>query len=84
MNITNLRLIAFSTCIFAVFLFIIDGLYIHNGQQFDGMGLISTFILPPIGIISVIAARKRSGSILDKMLIVMNLAAFFSFLFSCL
>ncbi|MGG3283406.1 hypothetical protein [Paenibacillus solani] len=72
------RIIALVTFAITVVLVIIDGFFLHYGSPFDGYGLASTFVLPPIGCIASVISVKKTGSKLDVALILMNVFAFFS------
>ncbi len=77
MGTRSLRNIALLAFCMAVILFIIDVLFVFYDSWFDGAGIISTFILPPIGIRSAVLAYRRSDSRIDGLLILANLFAFF-------
>ncbi|MBW7453747.1 hypothetical protein ACFOLF_25515 [Paenibacillus sepulcri] len=71
--------IAMGTFLAAIILFLVDGLFIDYHQRYDGLGILSTFIFPPIGIVCAGLAYKKTGSALDMTLIGLNSIAFLSF-----
>ena len=72
------RSISIGTFLISIILFMIDGLFVHKGP-FNGIGILSTGILPPIGIIFAIIAINKTGSLKDNILIILNVIAFLSF-----
>ncbi|MBN3526528.1 hypothetical protein [Paenibacillus apiarius] len=79
MNPPNMRSVAIGAFLAAVILFMIDGWFVRYDQWYDGIGLLSTFIFPPIGIIAASIALKKTGSMKDKILILLNAIGFFLF-----
>ena len=78
-NPINLRVIAMITFLLAIILFLLDGFYFDHSQWFDGIGLISTFILPPVGIIVSYIQLRKSNSKYDLILIILNVIALLTF-----
>lgn len=77
---TSNRIIVFRTLSSTLFtltviLFIID-LFLHSGDKFDGIGLLSTWVLPPIGLFLTGAVYHKTGSKQDIFLLVLNGIAF--------
>ena len=70
----NIAVIAF--CM-AVLLFIIDTLFVFDESWFNGAGIISTFVLPPVGILSAVLAYRKTDSRIDGVLIFSNIFALF-------
>ncbi|NIK79612.1 hypothetical protein FHS15_004773 [Paenibacillus castaneae] len=79
MQVKKMRFIAIATSMAALILFAIDGFWIHTGELFDGLGLLSSFILPPIGIVFAILAVNKTGSMRDMVLILLNVFALLLF-----
>lgn len=75
------RIISIITFILAVIFFWVDGLFIHYEHNYDGYGLMSSFILSPIGIVLASLAIRKTNSGVDIILLVLNLIAFFQFAF---
>lgn len=73
----------FAFCM-AVLLFIIDTLFVMDDSRFNGAGIISTFVLPPVGILSAVLAYRKTDSKIDGLLILANIFAlfiYFAFMF---
>ncbi|MGE7828871.1 hypothetical protein [Paenibacillus sp. NPDC093718] len=78
MKIQAGRAIAIATLAITVLLVLIDGFFLYYGDPLDGIGLASTYILPPIGAISSFLSYRKAGFNKDLALIIMNVFAFFS------
>ena len=72
------RTISIGTFTISLILFIIDGSFVHRGY-FNGIGILSTFILPPLGIVLAIIALNKTGYWKDMVLLWLNVIAFLSF-----
>lgn len=70
------RSISIFTCILPIILFTIELLYVRDGHWFHYYGLLSTFLLPPIGIVLSIRSYGRNDSKFDLLLIFLNVLAF--------
>ncbi|AOZ94376.1 hypothetical protein [Paenibacillus crassostreae] len=79
MILTKSRSIAIGTFALTIILFIVDGFLIHSNQWFDGIGIMSTNVIPPIGIVCATVSLKRTGSNKDIVLITINTIALFLF-----
>lgn len=75
----KLRFISGATFIVTLALFCIDGLFIHYGQFLDGIGIKSTLILPPLGLLAVYFAQKKDHTKTDTTLIILNIFALLLF-----
>ncbi|AIQ45186.1 hypothetical protein R70723_04200 [Paenibacillus sp. FSL R7-0273] len=60
-------------------LLITDLFFIFYDHPLDGVGILSTFILPPAGILFGLSAYKMTRSRKDIILILLNAAAFVSY-----
>ena len=78
MILTKYRWVPIITIILSVFLVILDKFVIHD-RSLDGFGIVSTFVLPPLGIIFAAISFKKTASNRDIALIVINLLIFLSF-----
>ncbi|WP_169084226.1 hypothetical protein [Paenibacillus sp. PL91] len=79
MNPKKSRFIAIGAVISTVILFTLDGFFVHHGHWFEGLGILSSFIIPPIGVIFAVIALKKTDATRDIMLIFLNIIAFFLF-----
>ncbi|WP_342552742.1 hypothetical protein [Paenibacillus sp. FSL R7-0652] len=79
MSSNKLRVVSGAAFLAAVVLFCMDGLFIHYDQFLDGIGIKSTFILPPIGLLAVYFAQKRGHTKTDTTLIIFNILALLLF-----
>ncbi|MFB5268613.1 hypothetical protein ACE41H_17770 [Paenibacillus enshidis] len=79
-RITVFRMISVILFTLTSVLFIID-LFLHSDDRFDGIGLVSTLILPPIGFLLAGAAFKKTGSKKDVLLLILNGIAFLTMFF---
>ncbi|MEI2397096.1 hypothetical protein [Paenibacillus phytohabitans] len=84
MNARLFRNIAVITFCVAVLLFIIDTVFVFDDSWFNGTGIISTFVLTPVGILSGVLAYRKTESRIDGLLIFANISAlfiYFAFMF---
>lgn len=79
MSAATLRLMAWGTFIVVVLFILVDGFVLHAGQRYDGIGLLLTFILPPIGLACTYITSKINNSGSYMALYVMNILALLSF-----
>lgn len=75
---TIYRWLSIVSIILSVFLVVLDIVVIHN-PSLDGFGIVSTFVLPPLGIIFAAISFQKTVSNKDIALIVLNLLIFISF-----
>ncbi|EPY05685.1 hypothetical protein PAALTS15_19193 [Paenibacillus alvei TS-15] len=75
---TIYRWLSIVSIILSVFLVVLDMLVIHD-PSLDGFGIVSTFVLPPLGIIFAAISFQQTASNKDIALIVLNLLIFLSF-----
>lgn len=60
------------------FILFVSDLFLHSGDYFDGIGLLSTWVLPPIGFVLAGTAFNKTRSKKDILLLVLNGIAFHS------
>ncbi|OBZ10147.1 hypothetical protein [Bacillus sp. FJAT-26390] len=70
-------MIAIGTVVITIILFVLDGLFVHDGHWFDNFGISATFIIPPIGIVFAILALRKTDSNTDLWLVMLNIFVFF-------
>jgi hypothetical protein len=70
-------MIAIGAFVVTIILFAVDGFFVHYDSWFDNVGILATFIIPPIGIVFAILALRKTDSNTDLMLVMLNIFAFF-------
>lgn len=79
-KITVFRYISTMLFIITLFLFVID-LFVPNNSFFSGIGLLSTWIFPPVGFLFAGMAFIKTESKKDVLLLILNGIAFFTMFF---